>query len=95
MNCPRCDGLVVQEYLLDPREGPLSDFHVSRCVNCGAIHDDVIRMNQRLPPSLKRVRSPVAGLVLVSQRAKFLARSHHSNGLRGHSYVEETHSGCR
>jgi hypothetical protein len=58
MNCPRCGGLVVQEYLLNPREGSLSGFHGSRCVNCGAIHDDVIRLNQRLSPSLKRVRSP-------------------------------------
>ena len=58
MTCPRCDGLVVCEYLLDPWEGPLSGFHASRCVNCGAIHDDVIRLNQRVPPSLKQVRSP-------------------------------------
>jgi hypothetical protein len=58
MNCPRCGGLVVQEYLLDPREGPLSGFHGSRCVNCGAIYDDVICLNQRVPPSLKGFRSP-------------------------------------
>jgi hypothetical protein len=77
MTCLRCGGLVVQEYLLNPREGSLSGFHGSRCVNCGAIHDDVIGLNQRLLPSLKRVRSPVAGLVLVSQRVKSLARSHH------------------
>jgi hypothetical protein len=58
MNCLRCGGLVVQEYLLNPREGSLSGFHGSRCVNCGAIHDDVICLNQRLAPSLKRLRSP-------------------------------------
>ena len=58
MTCPRCDGLVVSEYLLDPREGSLSGFHAARCVNCGAIHDNVIRTNQRVPPSLGRVRSP-------------------------------------
>ncbi len=95
MTCPRCGGLVVQEYLLNPREGSLSGFHGSRCLNCGAIHDDVICLNQRLPPSLKRVRSPVAGVVLASRRIKSLARSHHSNGRRGHSHVEETHSGRR
>ena len=61
MTCPRCDGLLVREYLLNPREGSLSGFHGSRCVNCGAIHDDLIRTNQRVSPSLKRVRSPVAG----------------------------------
>ena len=57
MTCPRCNGLVVHEYLLDPREGPWPGFHASRCVNCGAIHDDAIRLNQRVPPSLERVRS--------------------------------------
>jgi hypothetical protein len=95
MNCLRCGGLVVQEYLLNPREGSLSGFHGSRCVNCGAIHDDVICLNQRLPPSPKRVRSPVAGVVLASRKVQSLARSHHSNGRRGHSHVEETHSGRR
>lgn len=79
MICPRCDGLLVREFLLNPREGSLSGFHGSRCLNCGAIHDDVIRTNQRMPPSLKRVRSPGAGLVLASQRVKSLARSQHSN----------------
>ena len=75
MTCPRCEGLLVREYLLNPREGSLSGFHGSRCVNCGAIHDDVIRTNQRMPPSLKRVRSPVAGLVLATPRVKSLAHS--------------------
>jgi hypothetical protein len=75
MTCPRCEGLLVQEYLLNPREGSLSGFHGSRCLNCGAIHDDVICTNQLVPPSLKRVRSPVAGLVLASRRVKSLARS--------------------
>jgi hypothetical protein len=60
MTCPRCDGLVVHDYLLDHREGSLSGFHGSWCLNCGAIHHDVIRTNQRVLPSLNRVRSPVA-----------------------------------
>jgi hypothetical protein len=75
MTCPRCDGLLVREYLLDHREGSLSGFQGSRCLNCGAIHDDVIRMNQCVPPSLKRVRSPVAGLVLAPRRVTSVARS--------------------
>ncbi|TKS63131.1 MAG: hypothetical protein EWM73_01786 [Nitrospira sp.] len=95
MTCPRCDGLLVQEYLLNPREGSLSGFHGSRCLNCGAIHDDVILMNQRVPPSLKRVRPPVAGLVLAYQRVKSVARLQHSNDRRGNSHVEKTHSGRR
>ena len=75
MTCPRCEGLLVREYLLNPREGSLSGFHGSRCVNCGAIHDDVIRTNQRMPPSLKRARSSVAGLMLATPRVKSLAHS--------------------
>src|SRR4029077_16635794 len=75
MTCPRCDGLLVREYLLNPREGSLSGFHGSRCVNCGAIHDDVIRTNQRMPPSLKRGRPSVAGLMLATPRVKSLAHS--------------------
>ena len=67
MICPRCAGLLVREYLLDQREGPLSGFQGSRCVNCGAIHDEVIHMNQLVSPSLKRVRSPVAGLAFASR----------------------------
>jgi hypothetical protein len=69
MTCPRCDGLVVREYLLDSREGSLSGFHGLRCVNCGAIHDDVIRRNQRWPPSLKGVedlKRAMVNLRLVS-----------------------------
>lgn len=82
MTCPRCEGLLVREYLLDHREGPLSGFQGLRCVNCGAIHDEVIHMNQRVPPSLKRVQSPVAGLVFASRRVQSLAPSQHSDGQR-------------
>ena len=80
MTCLRCDGLVVREYLLDHREGSQSGFHGWRCVNCGAIHDEVIHMNQLVPPSLKRVRSPVAGLAFASRRVQSLVRSQHSIG---------------
>jgi hypothetical protein len=95
MICSRCDGFVVNEYLLNPREGSLSGFHGSRCLNCGAIHDDVICLNQRLPPSLKRVRSPVAGVVLASRRVKSLARSRRAGGRIGNSHVKNMHSGRR
>jgi hypothetical protein len=68
MTCLRCDSLLFSEYLLlNPREWYLSAFHGSRCLTCGAIHDDVIRTNQRMPPSLKRVRPPGAGVVLASK----------------------------
>ena len=76
MICPRCEGLLVPEYLLDHREGPLSGFQGLRCVNCGAIHDEVIHMNQLVLPSVKRVRPPVAGLVFASSRVTSLAQGH-------------------
>ena len=95
MTCPRCEGLLVREYLLDHREGPLSGFHGSRCVNCGAIHDDVIYMSQGVPPSLKRVRPPIARLALASRRATSLAGSQHSNERGGNFHVEKTHAGRR
>jgi hypothetical protein len=95
MTCPRCDGLVVREYLLDHWEGSQSGFHGWRCVNCGAIHDDVIRLNQRLSPSPKRVRLPVTAVDLAYERIKSLARASHSNDRRGPSHVEETYSGRR
>ena len=95
MICPRCEGLLVYEYLLDHREGPLSGFHGSRCLNCGAIHDEVIRMNQLVPPSLKRVQSPVAGLVFASRRVQSLAPSQQADGQRENSHVERTHYGRR
>jgi hypothetical protein len=72
MTGPRCEGLLVREYLLNPREGSLSSFHGSRYLNCGTIHDDLIYMNQCVLPSQNRVRSPIARLVLVSRRGKIL-----------------------
>ena len=95
MTCPRCGGLVVQEYLLNLGEGSLSGFHGSRCLNCGAIHDEVIHMNQLVPPSVKRVRPPVAGLAFASSRVTSLARSQQSDGQRENSHVEKTHCGRR
>jgi len=95
MTCPRCEGLLVHEYLLDHREGPLSGFQGLRCVNCGAIHDEVIHMNQLVSPSLTRVRSPVAWLAFASRRIQSLARSQQSDGQREASHGEKTHCGCR
>lgn len=62
---------MVREYVLDSREGSLSGFHGLRCVNCGAIHDDVIRRNQRWPTSLKGVedlKRAMVNLRLVSPK---------------------------
>lgn len=58
MNCSRCGGLFVTEYIVDPREGPLSGFYGRRCLNCGAIDDDVIRTNRRVALSITMHRHP-------------------------------------
>ena len=87
---------MVQEYLLNPGEGSLSGFHGSRCLNCGAIHDDVICLNQRLPPVTETGPvSPVARVVLASRRIKSLARSRRAGGRKGNSHVKNMHSGRR
>ena len=52
MRCPRCGGLLVDEYLVDPLEGPLSGFQGWRCLNCGTIVDEVIRAHQALSLSI-------------------------------------------
>ena len=90
VTCPRCDGLLVHEHLLDHREGSLSGCHGFRCLNCGAIHDNVIHMNRRVPPSLKRVRSSVAGLVLASRKGTSLERLQYSKDRSGNSQAERT-----
>src|SRR5574341_2433368 len=55
MSCPRCKGFIIQEYLVNEREGSLSGFHGWRCVNCGAIGDKVIQSNRRKPLSWQDV----------------------------------------
>lgn len=47
MTCGRCEGLMVQDNLLDLDDlasGPW--VQVWRCINCGAIVEDRIRVNQ-------------------------------------------------
>jgi hypothetical protein len=48
MRCPRCAGLLVDEYVVDPLQDPLSGFQGWRCLNCGTIVDEVIRAHQGL-----------------------------------------------
>jgi Zn-finger protein len=54
MNCPRCNGLAVNDYSIDQQAGPSSGFHVWRCVNCGMISDDVIHENQLAALALRK-----------------------------------------
>jgi uncharacterized Zn finger protein len=46
MHCPRCQGLMVENQLLD-MEGAYGQMWTTslRCVNCGRIQDSVIEQN--------------------------------------------------
>ena len=46
MHCPRCQGLMVEDQLLD-MEGAYGQMWTTslRCVNCGRIQDSVIEQN--------------------------------------------------
>ncbi len=48
MTCTRCQGLMVEDYLLDI-QNPGGDLWVRawRCINCGAIQEPVIDLNRR------------------------------------------------
>jgi hypothetical protein len=93
MNCLRCNGLVADEYLLNLRERSLSSFSTCRCLSGGAIHDDVIRLNQCVPPPLKRVQPLVAGLALACRRVTSLVRLQQTNARSGNAHVGKMHSG--
>ena len=47
MNCSRCQGLMVEDQLLD-FEGAYGQMWTTslRCMNCGRIHDSVIEQNR-------------------------------------------------
>lgn len=49
MNCPRCAGLIVLEYLMNPVGCSPVGFPCRRCLNCGAVEDDVISANHTAP----------------------------------------------
>jgi len=57
MTCPRCAGLIVVESLANPADGPPFGFPCRRCLNCGAIEDEVIASNRRAPRPLRKPRS--------------------------------------
>lgn len=50
MHCPRCNGLMVGEYFAAPLMDTYYGFQGHRCLNCGAIVDDVIQANRVLSP---------------------------------------------
>jgi hypothetical protein len=56
MHCPRCNGLMVGEYFAAPLMDTYYGFQGHRCVNCGAIVDDVIQANRVLSVSTSIVK---------------------------------------
>ena len=42
MECRKCNGLVVKEWLSDG----LDEAYVWRCLNCGSLTDEIIQKNQ-------------------------------------------------
>ena len=42
MQCRKCNGLVVSEWLADE----LDEAYVWRCLNCGLVIDEIISRNQ-------------------------------------------------
>ena len=47
MNCSRCQGLMLEEHLLD-MEGEYGEMWTTslRCMNCGHVHDSVIEQHR-------------------------------------------------
>ena len=59
MNCPKCHGLMYGERVSDFS----LTFYAWKCVNCGAVIDQTILMNQyrRKGAPLKRVSPSIMG----------------------------------
>jgi uncharacterized Zn finger protein len=47
MHCLRCQGLMIEEHLLD-MEGAFGEMWTTslRCMNCGHVHDSVIEQHR-------------------------------------------------
>jgi hypothetical protein len=47
MHCPRCQGLMMEEHLLD-MEGAFGEMWTTslRCMNCGHVYDSVIERHR-------------------------------------------------
>lgn len=61
MRCPRCSGLLVEEYFLAPLPDSPHCFQGARCLNCGVILDDVIAANQALSLAVNTAPRTVPG----------------------------------
>jgi hypothetical protein len=59
MSCSRCQGLMVNETLCNPREGSVHTWvPVIRCLNCGNLEDALIRRARCIPDQLRRSTRP-------------------------------------
>ncbi len=45
MNCPRCEGLMINDHIYHHRES-LYVLAIVRCVNCGATYDPISVRNR-------------------------------------------------
>lgn len=60
MNCTRCQGLMLDEHLIDMEAGYGEMWSVStRCINCGHRDDAVIQHHRRLFAKPKMDQMPV------------------------------------
>lgn len=62
MKCPRCEGLMVSERLMDIHNSILS-IEAWRCLNCGFLLDDVIAQHR------ERVHSEMTTMVHAHREA--------------------------
>ena len=49
MECSKCSGLVVREWMCDE----IDEAYVWRCLNCGSLTDEIIRRNRIGIPAKK------------------------------------------
>ena len=73
MNCPRCQGFMVEDYFIDLQEtmGP-HWVTAMRCMNCGNVVEPQIEANRRRhEASLVTVASDAAVPVQPSDRVPF------------------------
>ena len=69
MHCSRCQGCMVEDYLLDMEEssGPMW-LQAWRCMNCGNVFDSVLEQNRRThgsqaPSGNETMSLPILGVM--------------------------------
>lgn len=78
MSCSRCNGCMVEDYLLDMEDssGPMWQ-QAWRCMNCGNVFDSVLQHNRQTqgvkPPSIAQP-PPITGSENVLLGAEAMTR---------------------